>query len=140
MLRRVFGVKCNSNPAIAALITREKPFLNGERPFSMRVGDARIFASFGIAMVILANHTLRNTLIGCNSLVPVIWGVTVKDNLGWFLVLKLWMHVCAVFCSEELFPLRMLFLLLELTHHNFNNFINSAHSRSLALPFQPQSA
>lgn len=71
----------------------------------------------------------------------VIWGVTVKNYLGRLLVLRLWMYICAVFCSDEPFPPRMLFLLLDSFTHQ--NFINSAHNRSLALPddsFPPQPA
>lgn len=141
ILRRFFGVKSNSYPAVAALITREKSFLDGKGPFSRRIGDARVSACFGIAMVILTNHTIWDTLICRNSLVTVILGVSVKDYLGRLLVLRLWMYICAVFCSDEPWPSRMLFLLLDSFTHQ--NFINSAHNRSLALPdesFPPQPA
>lgn len=44
VLRRFFGVKGNSYPAVAALITREKSLLGGQGPFSRWVGNARISA------------------------------------------------------------------------------------------------
>lgn len=140
VLRRFFGVKGNSYPAVAALITREKSLLGGQGPFSRWVGNARISASFGIAMVILTNHSLRDTLIGCNGLVTVIWVVTVKDNMGWIFLLRLAMHIGAVFCSDEVFPLHMLSLFLDPSHHSSINFV---HNRIFALPdcsFPPQSA
>lgn len=140
-LCRLYSVKGNSYPAVAALISREESFLGGERPFSGRVGDARVSTYFGIPMVILTNHTLRDTLICRNGIVTVIWGVAVKNNLGRLHVLRLGMWICAVFCSNALSPPSMLFLLLDLFTHQ--NFFNSAHRRRLGLPgesFPPQSA